>query len=415
MSQITATFRIVTPMFLGGADPTQEAELRVPSIKGALRFWWRALMWGKVKDVAEMHRREGELFGSSDKDIGQSKFLMRLEMSNPAKVLKSGEVMAIRGDKAVSQNEATLGEGARYLGYGLMEAFTGKNTVAGRLTRSCLTAPFEFKLHLRFKAATHPKLQAEILGAVKLLGLCGGLGSRARRGYGSVSLVLLQQGGAAIWSAPKDAAEWERELKAAIGELPQPNGMPEWTGFSRGHSKALLLPSSEKSSLELLSRMGRDFVFFRSWGQNGKVLGKDSEHNFEPDHDLMNAVINQGSRPSSHPERVAFGLPQNYFFSSTRKKGTVEPADDKLDRRASSLFFHIHQPTTQHGPLGVLLFLPSRFLPKGKENISAGGTSVPLAHGGSGEFWNPVHDFLERFLPDGNGTEKFNEPRLIHL
>ena len=33
---------IVTPLFLGGADPNK-AELRAPSIKGALRFWWRAL------------------------------------------------------------------------------------------------------------------------------------------------------------------------------------------------------------------------------------------------------------------------------------------------------------------------------------------------------------------------------------
>jgi CRISPR-associated protein Cmr1 len=32
---------VVTPMFLGGAN-NLEAELRVPSIKGMLRFWWRA-------------------------------------------------------------------------------------------------------------------------------------------------------------------------------------------------------------------------------------------------------------------------------------------------------------------------------------------------------------------------------------
>ncbi|HPU57120.1 MAG TPA: type III-B CRISPR module RAMP protein Cmr1, partial [Verrucomicrobiota bacterium] len=47
MKTLTATYRIVTPMFLGGANPESQAELRISSIKGALRFWWRALMWGR--------------------------------------------------------------------------------------------------------------------------------------------------------------------------------------------------------------------------------------------------------------------------------------------------------------------------------------------------------------------------------
>ena len=44
---IRATYRIVTPMFCGGAE--QQAEFRLASFKGVLRFWWRALMWGLSK------------------------------------------------------------------------------------------------------------------------------------------------------------------------------------------------------------------------------------------------------------------------------------------------------------------------------------------------------------------------------
>ena len=36
---IQATYRIVTPMFCGGAE--QQAEFRLASFKGVLRFWWR--------------------------------------------------------------------------------------------------------------------------------------------------------------------------------------------------------------------------------------------------------------------------------------------------------------------------------------------------------------------------------------
>ncbi len=47
MEKLEATFRIVTPMFIGGADQTPSDGIRPPSVKGALRFWWRALNWGR--------------------------------------------------------------------------------------------------------------------------------------------------------------------------------------------------------------------------------------------------------------------------------------------------------------------------------------------------------------------------------
>ena len=47
MHTIEATYRINTPMFIAGAEQDKEAELRLPSFKGALRFWWRALAYGR--------------------------------------------------------------------------------------------------------------------------------------------------------------------------------------------------------------------------------------------------------------------------------------------------------------------------------------------------------------------------------
>jgi hypothetical protein len=44
MKTLQATYRIVTPMFIGDAEQ-KATDLRPPSIKGALRFWWRALNW----------------------------------------------------------------------------------------------------------------------------------------------------------------------------------------------------------------------------------------------------------------------------------------------------------------------------------------------------------------------------------
>lgn len=57
-------------MFLAGADGTTP-ELRAPSIKGALRFWWRA-MNGHLS-LSELKRKEGEIFGDNN---NRSKFTL---------------------------------------------------------------------------------------------------------------------------------------------------------------------------------------------------------------------------------------------------------------------------------------------------------------------------------------------------
>ena len=56
METIEATFKVVTPMFMSGADQSQ-AELRTASIKGALRFWWRALAWERLKKFKKFVQR----------------------------------------------------------------------------------------------------------------------------------------------------------------------------------------------------------------------------------------------------------------------------------------------------------------------------------------------------------------------
>ncbi|MEM4203918.1 MAG: type III-B CRISPR module RAMP protein Cmr1, partial [Candidatus Methanomethylicaceae archaeon] len=57
----------VTPVFLAGADPRTSVELRSPSFRGALRFWFRALLGGVLGDnPEEIFKREREVFGSTD-------------------------------------------------------------------------------------------------------------------------------------------------------------------------------------------------------------------------------------------------------------------------------------------------------------------------------------------------------------
>lgn len=83
MQILEAEYEIVTPMFIGGAAQHEQPELRPPSIKGALRFWWRALYWAECvqqnpgnRDAALncLHQQETE-FGAAAKEecYGQGK------------------------------------------------------------------------------------------------------------------------------------------------------------------------------------------------------------------------------------------------------------------------------------------------------------------------------------------------------
>ena len=82
-------------MFLGGASPQELADnIRPPSIKGALRFWWRALNWQRVyrgdsdaqkrSALNDLHQLEAELFGLAHdgKTGGQSRLLLRSELGS---------------------------------------------------------------------------------------------------------------------------------------------------------------------------------------------------------------------------------------------------------------------------------------------------------------------------------------------
>ncbi|MGJ3241634.1 MAG: type III-B CRISPR module RAMP protein Cmr1 [Opitutales bacterium] len=389
MKSLTATFRIVTPMFIAGADQSK-AELRGPSIKGALRFWWRALQWGKVRDVAELRRKEAELFGSSNG--GQSKVLLRLRSFPNPRPIEGGSILNPTGT-GTGDRKSRVGEGARYLGYGVMEAFDSKKSgkSGGQLTRPCLPSGTIFELVLSAKEESHLH---EIREALIAFGLFGGLGSKARKGYGSVSLINLADDTHSKWEAPKTFEELSEAIKPFVGRNSH-HDLPEWTAFGGEDAQILLLQGNEREqALPLLSRIGDDQVFYRSWGRGGKITRNgrdiDSEKRFEIDHDLMKVRANDRRK---HPERIAFGLPHNYGKPNDLH---VEPAGD-LDRRASPLFIHIHQPSEEATPIAVLSFLPARFLPEGangsRPRISVGGQVVDCAP--EAELWKPIQDWLQ--------------------
>ena len=380
-----ARFRVLTPLFCVGSSPDRP-ELRLPSFKGVLRFWWRALAWPRLDgDLGRIQRAEDALFGSSGGV--QSHLSMRLPAFPEPKSGRPPETLKDPGGTVV-------GEGSRYLGYGVMEAFNsrGKNTRAGQLTRACLLPPFEFTVRFRARSLSDDE-RSSLRDALFALGTLGGIGSKSRKGYGSLCLERLSMDGEEEWTAPQSAGDLAKSIGASLRTGASDDRLPEYTALSRS-ARHVVLSSGEREPLRVLDLVGRELIRFRSWGHRGKILGnEDSERRFSDDHDMM-----KGGGAATHPRRVAFGLPHNYG-----QDGQVGPSRPGLDRRASPLFIHIHQ--CGESPVAVVSFLPARFLPEGRSEISVGGSKVPQRP--EQELYQPIHEFLDRLLDPGQRREPF--------
>ncbi len=416
--QIVARFRVTTPMFAGDATP-QEVKLRIPSFKGLLRFWWRALPEQARLASSKLAENEAALFGSAR--IGQSRVRLRLDVPGEPQPLT--RKMRLDRDGGGPANDRNLiGLGARYLGYGLMQAYGGKKQKtgeviqAGELDRPCFPAPFELWLHVHLLPGVTDTQAQQVVDALILMGTLGGLGSRVRRGFGSLSLVELLRAGKPVW--PGEGKTFEDAFKSWFREQYEraAEDWPEWTAISRRTQVLMLRGRPSESPLSLLDRVGKEMVRYRSWGTSrlgpidgrGKILGEErSEQNFKGDHDLMKEPPRKRRQ---HPERIAFGLPHNYGKDTSDQ---VDPAQPGLDRRASPLFLHIHQTAEKMQPIAVVSFLPARFLPGERPQISVGGQAVPLA--GLDELYRPVRDFLARLAGGSECKEKLDVIGLLGM
>lgn len=367
MIELEAKFRVLTPLFMSGSDKFK-AELRVPSIKGVLRFWWRALALGRLGSVKKVQEDESRIFGSAGDDIGQARIHLKLKLPNGIDQYKDLILKYADGQP--------VGPGARYLGYGVVESVPNKkrNTKQGQILRSCLKYPFDGNLSILIRNGTSIDDINSVVSAMIAMGLLGGLGSRSRKGYGSFNLREMKLGDNVLFRMPKDVEDLGLKIKSLLKDNNTYNikafsDLPPYTAYSNRTRVDIIGKGSD--SLQLLNSVGEAMQMYRSWGRNGMVNGKASERNFRDDHDLARDAITK--TVANHPRRAVFGLPHNYYFSSYSSKIDVKPS--RLERRASPLFIHI-QELDNGQYAAVTTIMPADFLPKG-EKIRVGNSVVP--------------------------------------
>ncbi len=152
---------VVTPMFLGGADG-RSAELRAESIKGALRFWWRALYGSD--DIEDMKKREMYIFGSTEK---KSNLNLQIIESN----------IEISSEKLHRSGFHIL----NYLAYGYDD---NKGTIRQYIQPK---STFDILIRINDRILEESRnYYDEIKNSLSAIICLGGLGMRSRSGFGSI-------------------------------------------------------------------------------------------------------------------------------------------------------------------------------------------------------------------------------------
>ena len=321
---MTFDLEVVTPMFLAGAknkatndrDEPGEGEdidreyLRPTSVKSMLRWWWRAV--APHHDAASLHDAEGAIFGDTKHGQGLSVTTQHHE-----------------GWKCGIDSMPTSVSLGYLLGQGL-------NNFRNGVVRPAAYPGSKAKVTIK------GHLNQDVKNAVTLFSLLGGLGSRSRRGWGSVSSTAF----------PKDLDD----LRARLNNLMKimPTTPRSWSHLTP-NTRYIVIPSVFPTWNEALDALGTPMAEMRQ-----KLGGRQSPYG--PDHDLVSKLVHENSLPRNAPQRSVFGLPHPYRFKSSGN--SIVFKWNGSERRASPLLLHVAKLQTG-GFAAIAIVMSGPFLPPG--------------------------------------------------
>ncbi len=322
--QLDAHFETITPVFCAGAEQNGASSIRPMSIRGALRFWYRAID-GRFRE------NEPRIFGAAAAGEGSRASPMVLRVAEPCR----GE----RDYSGVLRARRDAPRGAAYLGYSL---YLGENSRRG------IDPERQFVLHVQERWTAEGDLVRKAwIASLWLLGHLGGIGARSRRALGTCALYK--------WRAPDGwpklptlahgagtAAEWIDRFRAGFGEL------RAWfpSDDLRGHQHPMLGPQPRV----FLFREGAP-----SWDRAMDRAG-----------DTLQGVRTDLARTGGdvHRKLASLGMPRSFQHPPE----TASP--DGFDRSASRVHIRIVRIGQTFHPLFVVMDAP----------LVPPGTQVMFAH-----------------------------------
>lgn len=326
--RLSMNVELITPMVGGGAVARMVDEgqpVNGKTIRGQLRFWWRATRAGRYGDqgLTAMKRDEDWLFGKAatfdPEEIKRGLGPSRVQVT--VRTVTAGRV-----------TEYSKGLAPDYVAFPL-PANPKQGTAAARLLES-----LTFTVDLTVAAArleggplSRDAVEADLKAAVWAWIHFGGVGARTRRGFGALRIA--------------DQPLTARDLRAALTGhvLPgsAPAGVPQLSSESRD-TVILDRFDNPKQAWRTGVEVYRDFRNFR------RGSGREPGRSYWPEPDEIRRITRESAEKHRQPvttaqkfPRAAFGLPVIFHFRSDGPR-RGEPRDttlrgSKSDRLASPL------------------------------------------------------------------------------
>ncbi len=200
MQQVTFTLRTLTPLFLAGADQTQ-AELRAPTFRGLMRYWYRALIGGIVGanqgTLQQVMEAEKAVFGATDTGSAVS---IRIKVSK----------------ESLNRTEEFRRTGTGWNVPGKDYLFWSMEQFGNKPRRRYFPKDMQFEVTLSTPSTDSTALE-RALAAFWLLVNLGGIGSRSRRCAGSLVIQHVKDNTTRIkFDTPKSIEELQTQINQGI-------------------------------------------------------------------------------------------------------------------------------------------------------------------------------------------------------
>ncbi|WP_027003417.1 type III-B CRISPR module RAMP protein Cmr1 [Hugenholtzia roseola] len=309
MKTITFTCETITPMFLSGADGTTP-ELRPPSIKGALRFWWRAMNGELAQNeiYLDLKDEEQNIFG------GVGGFVANDKKTDALKSKFNVRVSNVHYDfpTTIQERDFDGKGGLEYFFYLIAAEMTQNNQAFTKAKFDVIITAYE----------EEDLLQA--CASFWLLTYFGGLGSRARRGAGSFEIYLVEdkenilEGKLKMMPDNPSRSFLNEGLKQVSAILKKGSGNVSKKYSTIQLDKIYIAKNSKNNWKEALNEIGASMKDFRT----------DTERN-PKQRRFTQKTLNQ---------KAAFGLP-----ISVRNEGSNVEFDNPVDfnHRSSPLYISV--------------------------------------------------------------------------
>ena len=208
VEKLSVAIELLTPTYIGGAK--QYPEIRAPSVKGLLRYWYRAL---------NPNYREDEMIIFGDTNTGISSFKLQIQGASQNRTCYLGRKPQSSHSPECTRSFQRL-YGLKYLTFPFQRPKSAREAIT---PRQGIIFEHVFSSTI-LKSHNWEKIRRALIASWWGLAVFGGIGARSRRGLGSFMIVNVECNWpeAEILSELKEqgsVADWARSFEKSLSKI----------------------------------------------------------------------------------------------------------------------------------------------------------------------------------------------------